>query len=183
MALLDRVKLRIETDLTDAELTSMIDEVVAEIDARFGIVGAITVFLDGDRALDGDRKFLALDRPDGGGTITITEIDGTDETTMAADDFRILHGGRTLERLIDGTNGRDFWERLVKVAYTPVSDQKQRDEVVIKMVQLDVTYRGLDKQEKAGDFQRGGSVTPDAYTRERETLFGQLVSRRGLQMA
>ena len=178
MALLDRVKLRIETDLTDAELQSMIDEIVAEIDARFGVVGAITVFLDGDRALDGDRKFLALNRPDSGATITITEIDGTDETLLVADDFRILHGGRTLERLIDGTNGRDFWERLVKVVYTPVSDQKERDEVVIQMVQLGIEHRGL-KSEKDGDYSAGFAD----YPAEREKIIGRLTPMRGVMMA
>ena len=185
MAILDRVKLRIETDLTDAELQAMIDEVQSVIDEKYGVVGAITVFLDGDRNLEGDRRFLNLIRPrDSAQAIVITEIDvGNDETILAADDFRILHGGRTLERLNDGMNGRDFWERLVKIAYTPVSDVKQRDEVIVKLVHLDITYRGLNKQVKAGDFQSGGGVTFDAFMKERDVLIDSLSPNRGVLMA
>lgn len=177
MAILDRVKERIETDLTDAELTAMIDEIVAEIEGRLGVVGSITVFLDGDRELDGDRRFISLVRP-ATGTIVVTEIDGTDETVLAADDFRTLHGGRTLERLDDGTNGREFWERLVKAVYTPVSDQKERDEVVIQLVQLGIEHRGL-KAEKAGDY----SATFADYAMERNKLIDRLAPRRGMLMA
>lgn len=178
MTILSRTKERTETDLTDAELTSMINEITAEIEARYGENAAITVFLDGDRDLAGDRKFLPLVRPDGGGTITITEIDGTTETTMAANDFRIIHGGRTLERLADGDNGASVWERLVKVVYTPVDDGKQREEVIIQMVQLGIEYRGL-KSEKAGDY----TATFIDYTVEREKLIGSLTPWRGGLMA
>ncbi len=176
---LSRVKERIETDLSDTELQAMIDEVQSEINVKFGVIGSITIFLDGDRDLDGDRRFLNLARPrDTGQTITVVEIDGTDETTMAADDFRILHGGRTLERLIDGTNGRNFWERLVKVMYTPVSDVKERDEVIIQLVQLGITFRGLSS-EKAGDYS---ASFPD-YLAERDKLLDRLSPNRGVSMA
>ena len=184
MVALARVKERIETDLSDAELQAMIDKVNAEIEARFGPNAEITVHLDGDRELAGDRRFLSLTRPaDQAQTITVVEIDGTTETTLAADDFRVLHRGRTLERRVGGTNGRLTWQRLVKVTYTPVSDARQRDEVTIKLVQLDITYRGLDKQEGAGDFSRSGSVTADAYPRERDALLAQLAPRRGMVLA
>jgi hypothetical protein len=179
MAILDRVKERIETDLSDSELDAMITAVQAEIDRRFGAVGAITVHLDGDRDLYGDHRFLTLWRAlDGSQTVTVVEIDGTDETTLAADDYRVLHGGRTLERLVDGTNGRKRWQRLVRVAYTPVSDQPQRDEVTIKLVQLDVEYRGLSG-ERAGDWQ---ASYPDAAA-EREKLLASLAPRPRLAMA
>lgn len=178
MTTLSRVKERIETDLSDTELTAMIDEITAEIEKRYGLNAAITVHLDGDRDLDGDRKFISLVRPDGGGTIAITEIDGTDETVMSANDFRILHGGRTLERLADGDNGAELWQRLVKVVYTPVDDDKERVEVTINLVQLGIEYRGL-KSEKAGDWNAGFID----YTVEREKLLGGLAPRRGLLMA
>src|SRR3546814_9048185 len=104
-------------------------------------------------------------------------------TELTADDYRILHGGRTLERLVGGTNGATRWAPLVEVTYTPVSDAAKREEVVIKMVALDLTYRGLDKQESVGDYSRSGSVTSDAYTRERDALLQQLAPRPGLMMA
>ncbi len=149
----------------------MIDEVTAEIEARFGVVGSIIVFLDGD------RKYLSLTRPYSS-DITIVEILGTTETTLSADDFRILDGGRTLERLGDGTNGRLLWERLVKITYTPIDEAKEREEVVILVVQLGVEFRGL-KAEKSGDY----SVTFADYKAERDTLIGSLTPRRGVVMS
>lgn len=178
MTTLSRVKERIETDLSDTELQAMIDEVVAEVELRYGVNAEITVFLDGDRDLAGDRKFLSLVRPDGGGTITVTEIAGTTETLMSANDFRILNGGRTLERLADGDNGASVWERLVRVKYTPVDDGKQRVETIILLVQLGIEYRGL-KSEKAGDWNAGFID----YIVEREALISRLTPRRGVLMA
>ncbi len=149
----------------------MIDEITAEIVARFGAIGSIIVYLDGD------RKYLSLTRPYGS-SITIVEILGTDETALSADDFRILDGGRTLERLSDGTNGRLLWEKLVKVTYTPLSDDERREEVVIQVVQLGVEFRGL-KAEKSGDY----SVTFADYKAERNVLIGSLTPRRGVVMS
>lgn len=190
MPLLDRLKERVETDMSDAELQALLDAALAEIEARYGPNAQITVHLGDERELRAHRRFLDLTRPaDTALAITIAEIepgdtgDAANETTLAADDYRVLHRGRTLERLVDGANGRMFWAPLVRVAYTPVSDQKQRDEVAIKLAQLDLTYRGLDKQEGAGDWSRSGSVTPDAFTRERDVLLATLAPRRGLLMA
>ncbi len=171
MTTLTRVKERLETDLTDSELTSMINEITAEIEARFGINGAITVFLDGA------RKYLSLVRPYAS-SATITEILGTDETELSADDFRFLDGGRTIERLSDGTNGRSLWEKLVKVVYTPLSDAEKRVEVIILLVQLGIEYRGL-KSEKAGDY----NASMLNYVEERDKLMWRLSPRRGLLAA
>src|SRR3546814_7725086 len=88
-------------------------------------------------------------------------------TELTADDYRILHGGRTLERLVGGTNGATRWAPLVEVTYTPVSDAAKREEVVIKMVALDLTYRGLDKQESVGDYSRSRS---EEHTSELQSL-------------
>lgn len=184
MALLDRVKERIETDLSDSELQAMIDEVTAEIERRHGATGEITV------QRGGGMHTIMFNRPiDTGEAVAVVEIESpahgaaASRTTLAADDFRLLHGGRTLERLVDGTNGRLLWAPLVEVTYTPVSSALQRDEIVIKIVQLDITYRGLDKQVSAGDLSLGGSVTSDAYSRERDALLAQLAPRGGMMMA
>ena len=184
MALLDRLKLRVETDLTDTELESMIDTEVAEIVDRFGAIAEIT------KLEEGLRHFITLHRRiDEAKTIAIVEIFPSNtgaagnRTTLASDDYRITNGGRTIERLIDGTNGRRLWSDLVEFTYTPVSDQSRRDEAIIKLVTLSITYQGLDKQEKVGDFSRGGSVTADAYTKEREALLNSLNPRGRLVMA
>jgi hypothetical protein len=185
MALIDRLKERIETDLSDAELQAMIDEVAAEIEARFGANAAITVEIDQDPELGPYRRVLSLTRPiDIAQAIAVTEIepadsgDAANETLLAADDYRVLDGGRTIQRLVDGSNGRTWWAPLVEVTYTPVSDTRQRDEVTIRVAQIEIQYRGLTS-ERAGDWQ---AVYPDAAA-EREKLIAALSPRRGLVMA
>lgn len=190
MALIDRVKARIETDLGDGELQSMIDAAAADIVARYGPLAEITVYLGDDRDLAARRRFVHPLRPvDADEEIVVVEIEpanagaAANETTLQPDDYRLLHGGRVIERLVDGTNGRLFWAPMVRLTYTPVSDQAQRDEVTIKLVQLDLSYRGLDKSERAGDWARGGATDPDAVTRERDALLASLAPRRNLTMA
>ena len=179
MALLDRLKTRVETDLSDAELQAMIDETVAEIEARFGVNASII------ETLEGNRIFLSLHRLiDEGESLVVVEINpantgaAANETTMNADDYRIRHGGRIIERLIDGTNGRDGWAPLVRVTYTPISDQIQRDEAVIRVVQVDLVERGLSA-EKAGDW----NATYRDATKERERLIQRLAPKGRMLMA
>lgn len=188
MALLDRIKLRVPTDLPDSELTAMIDAITTELDARFGAAGAITVEL-GDPLTPGDRLFptLRVIRPiDTAQPITVTEIDpgntglASHETVLDAADFRVLHGGRTLQRLTGGPNARTHWAPLVRVAYTPVGLAAARDEVTIKLVALDLSYRGALRSERAGDYQitLSGDMTAD-----REAILQTLEDRRGMVMA
>src|SRR5690606_11809094 len=116
---------RTGSDLSDVELQAMIDAIAAEIDLRFGPVGAILVEL-GDLT-DPDSRFrrtLKLTRPiDSGEDVTIVEVDpgntgdAANEIQLAAGDYAILHGGRTLQRLSGGPNGRSHWAPLVRVAY------------------------------------------------------------------
>lgn len=188
MALLDRVKLRVPTDLPDSELLAMIDAITAELDARFGVAGALTVEL-GDPLAPADRlkTTLRLLRPaDTAQPIAITEIDPGDtglashETELAPADFRVLHGGRTLQRLIGGPNPRAHWAPLVRVAYTPVGVAAARDEVTIKLIALDLSYRGALRSERAGDYQvtLSGDMAAD-----REAILQTLEDRRGMVMA
>ena len=173
MTLLSRVQGRAETDLDATELTAIITEAVAEIAARWGADGATTVQLEG-----GDRR-LFLARPmDETKTVTVTEYLGTPgeaETTtlLVAGDYRVYHGGRTLLRLSSGTHGRYYWGDRVTVAYTPISDQPQRDEVTIKLAILAIEYRGLSS-ERVGDWQG----TYADYQAEREKLIASLAPRK-----
>lgn len=186
--LLDRVKLRLQTDLPDSELLAMIDAIAAELDARFGAAGEITVEL-GDPLAPADRLVttLRLLRPaDIGLPITITEIDpantglASHETELDAADFRILHGGRTLQRLTGGPNARTHWAPLVRVEYTPVGLAAARDEVTIKLLALDLSYRGALRSERAGDYQvtLSGDMAAD-----REAILRTLQDRGGMVMA
>lgn len=186
--LLDRVKLRLPTDLPDSELLAMIDAITAELDARFGVSGAIEVQL-GDPADPASRlkTTLRLLRPaDTTLPITIKEIDpgntgnAADETVLTVADFRVLHGGRTLQRLTGGPNARTHWAPLVRVLYTPIGLAAARDEVTIKLIALDLSYRGALRSERAGDYQftLSGDMAAD-----REAILRTLEDRRGMVMA
>lgn len=188
MTLLDRIKLRVATDLPDEELQAMIDAITAELDARTGPAGAITVEL-GDPLNPGDRMLATqrLARPaDTAQAITVTEIDpgntgrAADELVLDPADFRVLHGGRTLQRLTGGPNPRTHWAPMVRVQYTPVGLAAARDEVTIKLIALDLSYRGAIRSEKAGDYAVtfSGDMAAD-----REAILKTLDDRRGMVMA
>lgn len=186
--LLDRVKERTGTDLSDGEISSMITAIAEELDARFGPAGPVTVHL-GD-ASDPSSSYwtnLRLVIPaDTAQAITIIERNpgnsGADvaATTLDPADYRVLHNGRTLQRLTTGPNGRQFWAPLVAVTYTPQGFAAAREEVTIKLIQLDLSYRGALRSEKAGDyaFTLSGDIAAD-----REMILKTLEDRRGLVMS
>src|SRR3546814_11934435 len=91
MALLDRVKERIETDLSDTELQAMIDAVTADIEQLYGVNGQITAHREGD------GKFLSLTRPmDGSQAAPVTEISPRGLGTADAMTELTAHGNRNL---------------------------------------------------------------------------------------
>ncbi len=181
MALIDRVKERVATDLSDSELTAMIAGIGAEIDMRFGPAGEITVTIGDPTDRQRWKKTLGLARPlDEAQPVAIVEIDpgssgsAQAEVTLDATDYRVLHGGRTLQRLSDGSHGWAWWAPMVRLTYTPIGQSAARDEVTIKLVQLDLSYRGLLKSESAGDYQWSGSLASDSYATERENILSSL---------
>jgi hypothetical protein len=187
-ALLDRVRLRVPSDLPDGELLAMIDAIAAELDARFGPAGAQTIEL-GDPTDPASRLLRThrLMRPaDTTQPVAVVEIDpgntglAANEVTLAAGDFRLLHGGRTLQRLTGGPNPREFWAPLVRVTYTPQGLAAARGEVTIKLIALDLSYRGALRSERAGDYQftLSGDIAAD-----REAILQTLADRRGMVFA
>ncbi|MFZ5747896.1 MAG: hypothetical protein ACOY45_09610 [Pseudomonadota bacterium] len=188
MALIDRVRTRTGSDLPDGELQEMIDAIALQIAERLGPAGLVTVTL-GD-VTDPDsrwRRSLRVSRPiDQDQPVTIVESDPGNsgdpaaDTVLQAGDYAILHGGRTLARLTGGPNGRAHWAPLVRVTYTPVSDQAARDEATIKLMMIDLSYRGLLKSERAGDYQFTLSGDPAA---DREAVFASLAPKGGLVLA
>lgn len=188
MPLLDRVKERTGSDLSDAELQAMIDAITAELDARFGASGEQTIELgDPTDPASSQLRTLRMLRPiDTGEALTIVEIDPAntgdagDETELAADDYRVLHGGRTLQRLSGGSNPATYWAPMVRVTFTPIGQVAARDEVTIKLVQLDLSYRGGLKSERAGDYSF--TLSGDMAT-DREAIMQTLEDRRGMVMA
>jgi hypothetical protein len=188
MPLLDRVKERTGSDLSDAELQAMIDAIAAELDTRLGPAGPLTIHL-GDLTDPNSRfrRTLKLARPvDTAEDITIVESepgntgDAANDIELEADDYAVLHGGRTLYRLTAGPSGSAFWAPLVKITYTPIGAQAVRDEATIKLIALDLSYRGLIKSERAGDYQWQGSVSSDSYATERESIILGLVKAAGI---
>lgn len=189
MSLLDRVKERASPDMSDDELDAMITAIVAEIDARLGPAGPVSVEL-GD-PVDPDtryRRTLRLQPPaDTAQAITVTERDpansgaASSATILQAADYRVLHDGRTLQRLNSGPNGRDYWAPLVTVAYTPKGiPQASRDEAVIKLMMLDLSYRGALKSERAGDYQ---FTLGDDVSAQREAILASLNAPTGMVLA
>lgn len=187
MALLDRVRTRTGSDLPDSELQDMITAIMAELDRRLGPVGPLTVEL-GDLTDPCSRmlRSLRLARPlDAGQDVTIVERDpgnsgdAASRTELDPTDYDVLHGGYTLLRMTGGLNGRSYWAPLVTVTYTPIGaagDQAARDEAVIKLIMLDLSYRGGLKSERAGDYSFTLSGDPVA---DREAIFSSLSSAQG----
>ena len=66
----------------------------------------------------------------------------------------------------------------MRLTYTPISDQIQRDEAVIRVVQVDLVERGLSA-EKAGDW----NATYRDATAERERLIQRLAPKGRMVMA
>lgn len=188
MPLIDRVKERTGSDLSDIELQAMIDAIAGELDTRLGPAGPISIDL-GDLGDPNSRfrRTLRVSRPiDTSAAVTVVEVDpgnsgdASAETTLEAADYAVLHGGRTLQRLTGGPNGRDYWAPLVRLSYTPVGDQPLRDEATIKLIMLDLSYRGGLKSERAGDYQFTLSGDPAA---DREAILASLSPKGGMVMA
>ncbi|PAL20215.1 hypothetical protein [Sphingopyxis sp. GW247-27LB] len=189
MPLLDRVKERCGSELSDAELQAMIDAIVAELDARLGPVGPVTIELGDpdDPHSRFNRTLRVLPPIDATAELTIVELDpgnsggAAAELELAPGDYRLLHGGRTLQRLTGGPNGRGYWAPLVRLTYTPQgASQAQRDEAVIKLMMVDLSYRGGLKSERAGDYSITLSGDPVA---DRESIIAGLIPASGFLLA
>lgn len=133
-----QVKARFETDLSDAALDLLIDAADAEVTSRFGPHASQV------DTLRGGEKVLYLLRPASTITAVIETVSSTD-TTLAADDYEIRNNGWRLERLNNGTNGRERWGGEVKVTYVALSDAR-RVQVAIDLVILAAQYNGLASQ-------------------------------------
>lgn len=192
MALLDRIKERSGSDLSDQELESIILAIGAELDARLGPVGPVTKEL-GDPS-DPHSRFNhslrvspPIDMSAGGADVTIIELDPGNSGDPAAEiillqgDYRVLHDGRTIQRLTSGPNGRSYWAPMVRVTYTPAgTSQPARDEALIKIAMIDLSYRGGLKSERAGDYSMTLSGDPVA---DREAVIAGLIPASGFLLA
>lgn len=173
MAILDRLRERSETDLTDTELNALIADATGEILDRWGAIEPITAEKRGGSVV------LDIARPiDDGETLTIVEHIGypetTTTTTLVAGDYDVQNGGRTVIRLASGTNRAARWAPKVTLTYTPISDQDERDEVIVKVCLLSIEYDATQST-RVGD---ASSQSLD-YRDEREKLIASLAPRKG----
>lgn len=172
MALIDRVKERTKAELSDAEIGEMINEALEAIEERYGEPAQpVTERLGG-----GSVSIFTAQPIDQSADIIVAESVFDEETELLVSDFQIGGGGRRIERLDSGTNPRSTWGDSVVITYTPRSDQKRRDEVVIKLVMLGIEYEGV----KSANTDGYSSSHLD-YQTERERLIASL--DRSLKMA
>ncbi|MEZ5790502.1 MAG: hypothetical protein R3D34_06835 [Nitratireductor sp.] len=180
MTILDRVQARIGTDIDEGELLSMIDAAMALLVERHGPAsGEITV----ERR--GGQPVLMLARPiDQSQPVTIVEHDpretgdAADATELGTSDYRILNGGRTLERLTGGTNYRAEWGPLVVITYSVKDRTVAYEEAVIGLVAIGLRERGITS-EKAGDWSASYGDPDEA----REKIIAGLGQSGGMVMA
>lgn len=181
MTMLTRARERIETDLTDAELTLLIDE------ANQAVVLAVGSHADPGVPIVVSypiRPLIDLPRPiDTAQAITvetIAEPGATPAAVAATTGYEIDNGGRTL-RLADVFIGEPWsWHRSLhrgrlRITYVPLEDGNKRQEVILALVQLAVQRNGVGSY-RAGDVQ----ITSADYARERERLLASLRPRVGL---
>lgn len=186
MPIIDRVKSRFETDVDDVELQLMIDEVNQDIGNRYGPHAnpgnPVTV------RMAGDSESIVLDRQiDVSYPVAVTEYItywGWGETSIVLNalDYRIWAPGYRVERLLTGPNTPWYyrkWAQQVEFTFTPINDGNSREEVMIKVVILDLQYKGLFPGIRSSVV--GDVILSEAdYQAEREKLIGSLAPRAGL---
>lgn len=168
------VRAQIDTDLLDADLQLLLDDAEAEIVRRYGALASHSEDLEG-----GDR-FIPLTRK--AASITLVKereypsiYTQPTEYTLAANDYRLLADGRTLERLTTGTNAWHHWRGIVTVTYAPVDQTATRKRVELDLVRLAVQYRAISSQSIGGS-----SISNVDYQAEREKLLSTLLHRGNL---
>lgn len=162
----------VETDRTDPAIQLLINDAEAAVIRKFGpnaggAVSAEFFFPDLSNLVS---SFLFLERS-ALSVASIHEFDGDPEidTTLAANDYRIVYSGGAIERMSNGDNPGSRWSRRVVVSYTPVDDTPQRKRVIVDLVKLALRYEAI-KTQTVGDT----AETAVDYTEERDAILGQL---------
>lgn len=152
-----------ESDIPDVRIQGLIDAETEEVTSRFG--PELTETYEGYPS----GSFISLPTP-AALISSVVEIEGTTETTLAANDYRIRSSGWRLERLSSGTNQSDCWARRVLVTYVK-TDSARRWRVIIDLVKLALQYDALT-HESTGE----NSSDHVNYQEEREALLRTLMN-------
>lgn len=159
----------LETDLSDEALQRILDAEEAEIVRRHGSTATQS------ETLQGDEKLLFLSRTATAITSVVeTESDNLTQTTLAANDYRLLPAGK-LERLVTGTHPRSWWTQLVTVGYVPEDQGDQRRMVLVQLAMLAAKYTAMRSESVGGGDYSGTSLD---YALERERLLRSLAGRK-----
>lgn len=173
MALLTVAELRqhLETDLSDQALQRLLDDADAEVVRRYGPHPpgpAVETHVGGNKYVFLRQRAAAIQ--------SVTETVRNVTTVLSSDDYRVLGGGRYLERLTSGPNPRVYWGDFVTVTFEPYDDRPQRRRVIIDLVRLALEYNALESVD-VGDY----SASSLDYQRERRRLLAEL--SRGITLS
>jgi hypothetical protein len=154
----------VETDLDPSALQRLINDAVADIEARYGTTAARTRTM----ATTGRERRLWLTTPAASVTAILEGRTIQPDTAVESSAYELSHEGLAIDRIDGGS-----WQRYVKVTVTPKDDQARRDRVTIDLVRLALQYNALGS-ETSGDY----SAQAVQYQAERETLLRGLMAGR-----
>jgi hypothetical protein len=161
----------VSSSLGDEALQLLLDAAEQAITSRYGALGTPVV-----ETLDGGQSYLFLRRR-ADTIVSLVETNGTTDTTLAADDWRIRGDGVSILRLGLGTNRQDRWGAPVVATYVPLDDEADRKRVQLELVKLDQDYAPGVTAETIGAWteQRSQSSVWN-YQAERAAIIESLVS-------
>ena len=162
-----------ETDRSSDAIALLIADAEASIVSRFGPHAPAPIVLT--RILsDTAPARIFVDRP-AASVISVSEFAGDPytetETILGAGDYRLLDGGRSVQRLGMGAHPRGSWAGRVVLTYVPVDDTPQRKRICINLVTLALRYNAT-KAKTVGDVSE---TALESYTNERRDLLDELI--------
>lgn len=96
------------------------------------------------------------------------------ERTLAADDYRLRADGRSLQRLITGTNVSPVFIGPTEVVYTPTEDDARRQMAQVQLAQLYLDHHPGVTSETIGDWSESFAGGGDEYAAERDAILASL---------
>lgn len=169
MPTLAETRARVETDLDDATLQTIIDAETEALNRHAGgDTETETQFASGLKTIVLKRKPAAIT------SIIERRCDTSEPVTLDATDWRPV-GKYGLRRLFDGLNPSGFWGAEVVIEYAPEMDLQLRERVLFDLIQLSVEFRAFESEE-VGDWS-GDQVE---YEKRRNGLLAQVREGRAV---
>jgi hypothetical protein len=181
-ALITPTKLRehISTALSDSALIDIISAEEQDIIARYGSHTSQVEEIE-----DETPGSLIFPRRPVSSITNIVEVwpdtfgGGSTATTLAANDYEIVPGGREIHRLSTGTHPLAYWGNRVTITYVPVVDTAKRIRALIDLCKLTISATPGLKSESVGGGEYSYTAATDIGV-EREKIYARLDSgRRG----